>query len=166
MAGMMEQLIILMAEQLSRYEDLLALSKEKRGVIIANDIEGLQKITHLENILVSQNQKLEKKREGLIADIALVTGKKTSDVTLQGLVELMEGQQEQAQLTDMGKRISHVLDALSEENGNNASLIDNALDYIEYSINIIRSVIEKDTGLYNAKGEPLKTERNLVDKKR
>ncbi|MCL2709097.1 MAG: flagellar protein FlgN [Defluviitaleaceae bacterium] len=165
MAGMIEQLLELMNEQASRYEDLLGLSKEKRGVIIANDIEGLQKITHLENILVSQNQKLEKKRQGVIRDISQVMGKDETEMTLGALIGLMEGQAEQADLIKTGNRIRETLNELSELNGCNASLVDNALDYIEYSLNLIRSAVEQDPGVYSPKGEQPRNETNIFDAK-
>lgn len=90
MAGMTGQLVEILTEQTERYEELLGLANEKRDVIIANDIEGLQKINHLENLVVSQNQKLEKKRIALVADMALVLDQKEEDLTLTKIIELMK----------------------------------------------------------------------------
>ncbi|MDR1665037.1 MAG: flagellar protein FlgN [Clostridiales bacterium] len=159
MGGMINQLIDVLNGQADRYGELLGLSREKKGVIIANDVENLQKITNLENLVVSQTHKLEKKRIQLTKDIALVLNKKESEMTLKVLTELMEGQDEQAELIEAGKRIHSTLTALSEANAQNASLIDNALDYIEYSLNILRSAYDKEPVNYATYSEELRNKK-------
>jgi len=139
MAGLINTLIEILNEQASRYEDLLGLSLEKRDVIVANDIEGLQKITGLENILVSQNKKLEKRRIQAVADLAMVLNKKESELDLANLVDLLDGQTEQAELAAVRDRLRAALNELSYANAHNAELIGDALGYIDYSINVIRS---------------------------
>jgi len=42
MAGMVDQLIEVLEEQATRYDELLGLSKEKRDTIIVNDVEPAQ----------------------------------------------------------------------------------------------------------------------------
>lgn len=139
MAGMMDQLVEILAEQTERYEELLGLAQEKRDIIINNEIEALQKINHLENLVMSQNQKLEKKRQALVADMALVLNQKEADLTLAKMIELMKGKEEQAPLEEARDRIKKVLDELKEVNSLNGELIQNALDYIEFSTNLMRS---------------------------
>ena len=153
MAGMISQLIGLLNEQADRYEELLGLSREKKDIIIANDVDGLQKITHLENLVVSQNQKLEKKRIAVLQDIAAVVNRKEEELTLSALVAIMEGQEEKEGLVSVGERIRRVMESLSEANLYNASLIRNALDYIEYSMNVIRSSVSQIPAYYAGAGE-------------
>jgi len=165
MAGMVNSLLEILNEQHSRYSDLLGLSQEKRDVIVANDVEGLQKITHLENILISQNQKLEKKRIEITKDIALVLGANEEELTVSTLAELLDGQNEQNELIELGKKIRQTMGELSEINAYNASLIDNALDYVEFSLNIIRSTAEQDPTYYSALGEPVRNNTGAFDAK-
>ena len=148
MAGMMDQLIDILGEQTTRYEELLGLSQEKRDVIVDNDIEALQKINHLENIVVSQNQRLEKKRQALVADMAIVLGQKEEELTLTRMIELMEGKEEQQPLIDARDRIKTVLDELREVNKQNGQLVQNALEYIEYSNNLMRSSLGQQPATY------------------
>ena len=163
MAGMIGQLIDNLNEQESRYADLLGLSLEKRGVIVANDIEGLQKITHLENILISQNQKLEKKRIELTKDIAMVINANESELTVGSLADMLDGQEEQAALRETGSKLKKTVSELTEANGFNASLIDNALDYVEFSLNLIRSAVEQNPAFYSVIGEPIRNEKGIFD---
>ena len=148
MAGMMDQLVEILDEQTKRYEELLGLSLEKRDVIINNDVETLQKINHLENLVISQNQKLEKKRQALVADMALVLGQKENELTLTLMIELMEGKAEQSSLMEARDRIKSVLDELHEVNQQNGQLVQNALEYIEFSTNLMRSSTGQQPATY------------------
>lgn len=139
MAGMVEQLVEILSEQTERYEELLGLAAEKRDIIIKNDVESLQKLNHLENIVVSQNQKLEKKRQELVADMAIVLNEKEDDLTLTRLIELMDGKEEVHALTEARDRIKVVIEELSEINAQNGQLVQNALEYIDYTTNLLRS---------------------------
>ena len=165
MAGMINQLISLMNEQANRYEELLGLSREKKDAIIANNVDELQKITHLENLIVSQNQKLERKRLSVLKDIASVLNKNEAELTLTALIELMQDHDEQRELTAVGERIRNTLGELAEINAHNGSLIQNALDYIEFSLNIIRSSVTQDPSFYTAKGEQMADTPNIFDAK-
>jgi flagellar biosynthesis/type III secretory pathway chaperone len=168
MAGMIDQLIGILNEQAERCTELLGLSKEKKDLIISNDGKGIQKITDLENILISQNNKLEKKRAALMKDVAIVLGKDEKngpEMTVSELIESMDGQEEQEALKETAARIRGILTELSDINVLNASLVDNALDYVEYSLNLIRTGMNKNPAVYNLKnGEPAE-ESNLYDVK-
>ena len=144
MAGLIDQLLELLNEQAARYEDMLGLSLEKKDVIIANDIEALQKITGLENILVSQHQKLDKKRTQVMEDIAIVLNQDKNTLTVSEIIELLDGQNEQEPLREVRDRIKKTLEELSEANKQNSSLIGNAMDYIDYSLNVIRSQLHPE----------------------
>jgi len=57
------------------------------------------------------------------------------------------------------------LNELSESNRQNASLIENALEYAEYSLNIIRSAVEQNPAVYSAMGEPMQNNPGVLDVK-
>jgi flagellar biosynthesis/type III secretory pathway chaperone len=139
MAGMINQLIDILNAQADRCGELLGLAKEKKDVIVNNDIEELQKITGLENRVISQNNRLEKQRLALAADIAEVLGKRGQALDIAALIECMEGQPQQKPLREAGNRLRTVITELKEANDQNNTLIKNALDYVEYSLNVIRT---------------------------
>jgi flagellar biosynthesis/type III secretory pathway chaperone len=139
MAGMINQLIDILGEQATRCEELLGLALEKKDVIIKDDIEQLQKITNLENMVINQNNRLERQRNDLLASIAEVLGKRGQIMDITALTEAMAGQAEQAPLREVGDRLREVLAKLKTANGTNRALIENALEYIDYSLNVIRT---------------------------
>jgi len=164
MSGMMQQLLETMNDQAQRYEELLGLALEKKDVVVQNDVEGLQKITNLENILISQNNRLEKKRLSLVTDIAEVLGQRGNDLDIAALIELMTGQpEEQKELKAVGDRIRDALKQLKEANDFNSSLIQNALDYIEYSMNLIRSSAQQTQATYSVKDGQLHEDFSMLD---
>ena len=148
MAGMIDQLIVILNEQHTRCEELLGLALEKKDVIVQNDIEQLQKITNLENMVISQNNRLERQRVSLTDDISEVLGKRGQLNELSAMVDAMEGQPQQAPLREIGTKLREILDKLKEANDFNKMLIENALDYVNYSLNVIRTADQAEAPEY------------------
>ena len=144
MAGMLSDLINILKEQTKRFEELKGLALEKKEIIVKNEIEELQKITNLESIIVTQTNRLEKKRIAITNDIAMVLGKQGEELDLKTLEELLPNQPEKSELAKVGKKLRKVIQELKEVNELNNSLIQNALEFIEYSLNVIRSTAEPE----------------------
>lgn len=142
MAGMINQLIDILTQQTTRCEELLGLAKEKKDAIIKNEIEELTKITNLENMVISQNNRLERQRNSLAGDIAEVLGKRGQQMDVSALLEAIAGQAEEAELRETGERLRNVLRELKEANDLNNVLIQSSLEYVEYSLNLIRTGAE------------------------
>ncbi len=163
MAGMINDLIDMLNSQAQTYEELYGLSMEKKDAIVKDNLEDLQKITDLENILVSQHQRIEKKRLSLMEDIAIVLGQKGRELSLLELIELMEGQKEQEELRNVRERMRAALDKLAGANEINAMLIQTSLEYIEYSLNVMQSSVNQELSSYTVQGGVLKENGNLFD---
>jgi flagellar biosynthesis/type III secretory pathway chaperone len=163
MAGMINNLLEVLGQQAQTYEELYGLSQEKKDDLVKDNIDEIQKITDLENILISQHGRIEKKRVQLMKDIGSVLGVKDDSLDIPALINLMEGQDEQDELKQVRLRIRTALDKLAVANALNASLIENALDYIEYSLNVIRSSAMQEVQTYTVQGGMLKEEGSLLD---
>jgi len=119
MAGLINELLTVLNEQAENYENLLALSHEKNQVLVQNDVKSLQKITNVENIIVGNNQKLEKRRTKIIKDISTVLGKAEADMTLTLLSEMIKDQDEHPALVEVSGRLRATVDSLKEINETN-----------------------------------------------
>ena len=139
MAALITEVLGILNEQAERYGELVGLSEEKREAIVSNDVDALQKINQLEGMLVNQCNRLEKKRLQLTLDVATVLNQRAETLTLTRLIDLMEGQEEQEALIDVQYRIKNTMNELNELNHQNGLLIQNALEYIEFSTNMIRA---------------------------
>ncbi|MCL2851482.1 MAG: flagellar protein FlgN [Defluviitaleaceae bacterium] len=155
MTGLINELLTVLNEQAENYENLLALSHEKHQVLVQNDVKSLQKITNVENIIVGNNQRLEKKRMKIVSDISTVLGKKESDMTLTVLAGLIERQDEHPALVEVTKRLRATVEDLKEINERNKTLLEFSLDYIDFSMNLIRSSMSEGiTDNYDASNQP------------
>ncbi|MCL2617439.1 MAG: flagellar protein FlgN [Defluviitaleaceae bacterium] len=146
MAGLINELLTVLNEQAENYENLLALSHEKRQVLVQNDVKSLQKITNVENIIVGNNQRLEKQRVRITRDISTVLGKNESDMTLSLLAELIARQEEHPALVAVAKRLRAAVDELKEVNDSNKALLAFSLDYVDFTMNLIRGAADGTPG--------------------
>jgi flagellar biosynthesis/type III secretory pathway chaperone len=161
MAGMIDQLASVMKEQTERHTELYGLSLEEKDAIIANDIDTLQNLVNLKNMVISQSNRLEKQRVSLVEDIAEVMGHKSKDISLADVIEIMKEQpQDQEKLREAGKALREAVDKLQEANEINKSLLETSMEFVEYSLNALRSTIEPEHPEYPTKIQPPPTSGN------
>ena len=65
MAGLINELIDVLTEEISCYEELLKISKGKTDIIVEGDVVSLQNLTSHEQEIVGKTIKLEKKEKRL-----------------------------------------------------------------------------------------------------
>ncbi len=150
MATLIDTLVFVLEEQILLYEELLVLSKEKKKVIINNDIELLKQITSAEVVITNKAQKLEKQRMESVSDIALVLGKSEKDLTIYKIVELVNTEEDKTRIKNVADKIRSVVDELKIENDNNNVLLKNALEYVEFNMNVVRSARGETTDNYKS----------------
>jgi flagellar biosynthesis/type III secretory pathway chaperone len=90
-------------------------------------------------------------------------GKRNEELTLEALVNLLDGQEEQQALIEAGSRIREIISELSDINVLNASLIHNALEYIEYSMNVMQTSINQNPATYSVRGGQIQEDSGLFD---
>jgi acyl-CoA reductase-like NAD-dependent aldehyde dehydrogenase len=138
MASLIDNLLIRVNEQKSCLEELLILSSAKRDLIVNNDIENLQKMTSAESAIVAKNQKLDKEREEIVKDIATVLAENAEELTLTRISELITNDEDKQNIIKARDEINTILIDLKRHNDQNNELINVSLDYIEFSMNVIR----------------------------
>lgn len=151
MASLMENLIDILNRESMEYEGLLKLSQEKTPIIINGSLEDLQKITDEEQELVSRINHLEKKRMETTADIANVLNRDVNVLTLSKLIELI-GQRpaEQGRLREAQEKLRTAVRGLQRVNEQNKELIGNALEMVEFEMNLMQAMkTAPETANYN-----------------
>lgn len=171
MASLMENLIDILNKESSEYESLLELSMKKTPIIVAGDLEGLQKITDEEQIVVSRINHLEKLRIEDIKDIANVLNKDVKTLKLTNLIDMLEGRPvERQQLADVHDRLQSVVHRVQMINNQNGELINQALEMVQFDMNLIQSMksapgtADYNRGAYNA-GNSMGISRSGFDAK-
>ena len=151
MASLMENLIDVLDKECSEYEGLLTLSRSKTPVIVSGDLVNLQKITDEEQELVSRIANLDKTRAEVTADIANVLNKDVNTLKLANLIRMLEGRPaEQAALASAHDRLQSSARELKRVNEQNKELLDNALEMVEFEMNILQAMkAAPETANYN-----------------
>lgn len=140
MASLMEELVATLRDELAAYQEMLPVAEDKTQAIISNDLPKLQQITDLEQETIRKISTLERKRSGVISNIAVVLNKKPSELTLPVLIELLGRQpKEQRELAELHKNMQGLLKHLVEINGHNKNLIEQSLEMISFNMNLIQS---------------------------
>jgi len=142
MAGLITDLIAVLNEQSSIYEELAAIAENKKEMIVKSEIDGLRDVGKNESELIGKAQKLDKKRDNVVADIATVLNISTEEITLTELIKCIEKQPECEELKMATTRIQEAAENMRAVNDKNRVLLENALEFADYSINVIRSAME------------------------
>lgn len=171
MASLMENLIDILNKESSEYENLLELSMKKTSVIVAGELENLQKITDEEQIVVSRINNLEKLRIENINDIANVLNKDVTTLKLTNLIAMLEARPiERQKLAEVHDRLQSIVKRVQMVNNQNRELINNALEMVEFDMNLLQSMktapgtAEYNRGAYNA-GNSMGVNRSGFDAK-
>ena len=140
MASLMEELIQTLDAEEKCYSQLIPIEEEKTRAIIANDLETLQDITVREHDLVDETSALENKRERVAIDIATVLGRDPKTITLEQIASVLKNQPaDQKKLQEVHDRLRITVSRLQELNNQNKQLLKEAIDMVEYNMNVIRS---------------------------
>ena len=151
MASLMENLIEALELESQEYENLLGLSMKKTPAVIAGELEELAKITDEEQIVVGRINRLESKRQEVFADIANVMNKDVETLLLTDLIEMLKSRpEEQQKLARVHDRLRAAVYEVKKVNGQNAILIQNALEMVEFDMNMLQSMnTAPETANYN-----------------
>ena len=140
MASLIDELIGVLEEECSIYQQLIPISDEKTRVIVKNDLASLQDITTKEQVAIGSIHSLERKRNQIMGNIRTVINRKDGEFTLRTLIGLMEKQpKEQKALSTIHDKLQSTIQRLVEINNRNKALIQQSLEMIEFNMNFIQS---------------------------
>lgn len=141
MASLMENLISVLQEEGTAYEELLELSMKKTPIIVSGDLEGLQKITDEEQNVVARINHLDAKREEVTKDIANVLNRDVTKLKLTDIVDMLSQRPaEQKLLAEAHDKLKSVTGNMARVNENNRMLIQQSLEMVEFDLNLIHAM--------------------------
>ena len=151
MASLMDDLIQVLENENEEYEKLAKLSKEKKQVIIDANVPALEKIVDLEQDVASKIQNLDKRRQKVMHDMSVVLNKPEQDFTIDTVIEMLSSQpEEQQRLQNAKKQLKTTLDQVRNINEQNQTLLNQALELVEFDLTLFRSMrTAPETANYN-----------------
>ena len=140
MASLMEDLISILEQEDSLYEDLIKLSMSKTPVLISGDLEALSRITEDEQEIVNKVNALDKKREEGMKDIANVLGKDVKTLKLTDLIDVLRSRPaEQNRLAAIYDKLSDTIGQMKRTNEQNRELIESSLEMVQFDMNVLQA---------------------------
>lgn len=130
------------------YKDLLELSKSKKDIVIEGRVADLDKLVKVEQNMIFDIGQLEKIREQEVGQICSIMGLKRDEATITELSGKLDAKYKN-ELAKLQKLLSDTLGELKEVNTLNGKLIQQSLEYIDYSVNIITSASSAPSSLYD-----------------
>lgn len=151
--------IQVLQDQLNVYRTLLDLSRRKQEVLVKGGTAQFEAIVESEQALLWQAGRLEERRLGLQAQIAIDMGLVTEDVTVTRIAPYVP-QPERDQLRTLQADILKVLAELGEVNEVNTRLIKQSLAYINAALHLITSAGQRPV-TYTPRGQTLPVAERL-----
>lgn len=126
----------LMSNFVTVYQSLLSLAKEKTGILVQGDVQKLEALLAQETEFVIAAGKLEKQRSGLLKEWSTAAGWKPVELNTQFVVEQLEASHKELVEAKVIE-LKQVIDELREANNANGELIDHALQFVNYSLELL-----------------------------
>jgi flagellar biosynthesis/type III secretory pathway chaperone len=140
-ASLLENLINVLDSENSEYKKLVILADSKTPVIVAGDIDSLEKIMEDEQAIVGTIQKMEKQRNSILADIANVVNRDVKTLKLIDLINMLEKiPDQQKMLKDVQAALRQTIDGLRAINDKNQLLLNEKLEMVNFNLNMIRAM--------------------------
>ncbi len=139
MATLIGDLVETLEKQIVLYNDLYEIGKEKKKIIIDNDLETLTTMNTVENTIISKINRLEKKRVETVNDICDVLAIKTDNFTLTELSMNLSDIDDKKNVLEIREKLNEVSEKLSAVNTVNRTLVESSLEYVNFSMNAIKS---------------------------
>ena len=151
MASLMETLIEVLEKENLEYKNLLELSMKKTPAIVSDNVKALAEITDEEQIIVSRINHLDNQRNEAINDIANVLNKDDTKLKIVDLIKMLAARpQEQTKLASVFDELRRNVHAVKRINEQNRELIENALELVQFNMQIIQSMNKApETANYN-----------------
>lgn len=141
MASLIENLITVLEEESSLYDELTKESMAKTPVIVANDLKRLSDANAREQKIVDDITAVSHRRDKVLTEIATVLGRDAKTITVSEIIKAMEKQPEfQHPLIVVKDKMLKQVEELRQVNLHNQELLKEALEMTEYSINLVQSL--------------------------
>lgn len=158
MASIIENVRDVIKKQIPIYEELLEIATKKKLALIESNTDKLKECTNAESNLVGSLQKLERQRVELYGDISSITGKK--NLTLTDIISTLDGQPIQQEVIDVREELKNAMEKLKFLNDRNQELIKTSIDYVDFSVNLLRG--SSSQIYYDSAGNEINTLTNKM----
>ena len=159
-----KNLLNVLQQILSICQAFLTLSEQKQKVLIAANSQELEQIVKQEDSLLVQISKLEKMRETIIQEILAAHSVQNTEISLEALKKIAKPDVRE-QLEVFSKELKQIMDQLGPLHTLNAELIQQALGFINYNVNVLSQIAVGPTYASGGQTDQQAPKRTLFDAK-
>jgi flagellar biosynthesis/type III secretory pathway chaperone len=134
---MLKPLINTLEELIAIQEQLVKVSLKKKDIVIANDIEQLSQQMAEESKLVRKMGKLEEERMFQVKDYVRRQGITADEMTLSQLLSIIPSKEGKEEIQSLADKLQKTMAQLQQHNDLNSKLIQDSLDYINHSLEMM-----------------------------
>jgi len=138
-----EALAEILQQETLLYQDAADISAKKTDIIVHGKIEELDSLVKAEQAIILKIGRLEDEREKVVMALSEELDLDLEGVTLSDINSHLSSES-YAKLDDCQKDLAGTLGSLKNTNDMNSQLIQNALDYVNFSVNLLTT--NQDSG--------------------
>lgn len=154
MAGLIHDLITVLDQQKECYEGLLTLARYKTDSIVNREMEFLEEVLKREQEFIGRSARLEKNREMLLKDISSVLNTNLKELTISRLITMLDKTpDEQGELRQVREELLEIVEELKNHNRTNEGLLQQSMEFINFTLNALQSRNTYSPGNYQNKGD-------------
>ena len=140
MASLMEELLTNLDSEYEQYEKLIDLNDTKKDSIIYKKLDILEDVTAKEQAIADSLLELEKKRQSIMRNIAIVMGKDGEEITVSWMIDNLAGQPvEQEQLENARGKLAKAAGEMQTKNVQTQNLLKQAIEMVEFDMTLLKS---------------------------
>ena len=155
------KIVAILENEIRIYREILALSNEKRQILVEGKAAELDQIVRTEQRLSSEVITFEKERDEIVQS-AVLSGMISKDEIIISKLSKKMDLESRRQINILVPQLAGILSELKTLNDINGELIKQSLEYIEYTVNIMSSTGTATNLTYGSNSEAPK---KLGDKK-
>lgn len=140
-----QDMLQVLSEQTEIHRDMLQIADQKKNAIIQNDVERVNQLVNKESKLIRQITELEEKRIFEVNRFVVGKGYRANpNITISDLLKIVFNGEERKKLQEAQASLAAVVGKLKEANALNQQLIEQSLQFINYSLDLIAGTSEDD----------------------
>jgi len=132
------------------YAQILEEAENKTDVIVKGDVNSLQETVLREQKIIKELDKLKDAREQIITQISRKLCKKPKEITVSYLTSILP-EEKAKRLSSTRDSLKETIEKLKVKNEVNEKLLNNAIDYVNFSLNLLMQP-NPQTTQYGRKG--------------
>lgn len=134
---MLKPLINTLEELIAIQEQLVEVSLKKREILIDGEIEPLSQLIAEESKLVRKMGKLEEERMFQVKEYLRRQGITADEMTVSQLLSIIPSKEGKEAIQSLADKLQKTIGQLQQHNDLNSKLIQDSLDYINHSLEMM-----------------------------